>query len=369
MMSTKKAKIILFLLFFLIVFLALDRFLSQTESTKFYAGQDARIRKIGRFYAGANGKPQVYAPGAYIEFSFSGSICEVLLEDELRFGRNHNFIVYQIDEQVPVRLELSRKFNSIKLNGSPDYKKHIVRICKATEAAIGYIRLVGLRCGQLHQLKAPKLLFEFIGDSITCGNGADDSKLPFGKGSWYAYHNAYMSFGPLMCRELNVDWQLSSVSGIGLKSSCCGLRYQMPQVYGFVGFNTCKKPWPISQHQQPNFVFVTLGQNDKLQAATDYQTAYFQFLKQLRNYYPKATLICCNSPMAKIADKILQNQSLLRVLDKFRSSIDTNIHFFAFQGIYRSGNDRHPTIAEHRRIKEELKGFVQQLLPTTSSRN
>ncbi len=362
-MSAKLAKYALLLVFILAGFWAAGRFLTPTEITHFFAGKDARIRKIGRFFAGNDGQPQSYAPGAYIEFSFSGSSCEVLLEDEQRFGRNHNFIVYQIDQQAPVRIELSRKYNSLKILGSSDNKKHFVRICKATEAAIGYIRLVGLRCEMLHQIKAPKVLLEFIGDSITCGNGADDSKVPFGKGSWYAYHNAYESYGPLLCRELGADWQLSSVSGIGLKSSCCGLRYQMPEVYGFVGFNACKEPWPIAQHRKPKLVFITLGQNDKLRAATNYEASYIKFLQQLRAHYPKATLICCNSPMATLTDKAIQNQSIQRVISKFRQLSGGNIHFFAYNGVYRSGNDKHPTLIEHRRMKDELFGFVKTLLP------
>lgn len=364
-MQTKLAKYLLLLVFILAGFWAAGRFQGQRKSVYFFTGADERIRKVGRFIEGADGQPQAYAPGAYLEFSFSGPNCEVLLEDEQRFGRHHNFIVYQIDQQAPVRLELTRKFNRIILKGNTNNKAHVVRICKATEAAIGYIRLVGLRCEKLHVIKAPSVLFEFIGDSITCGNGADDSKVPFGEGPWYAYHNAYESYGPLLCREIGADWQLSAVSGIGLRSSCCGLRYQMPEVYGFVGFNACKQPWPVAKRRQPNCIFVTLGQNDKLHVASTYEAAYYQFLKQLRNYYPKSTLICCNSPMATLPDKAIQNQSIQRILHQFRRTHDANIHFFAYRGVYRSGHDKHPTLAQHRLMKNELLGFVKNasLLP------
>ena len=330
---------------------------------RFFKAQDQRIRKVGRFFKGQHAAPTVYAPGAYIEFAFSGPTCEVLLQDEERYGK-HNFIVYQIDHQAPVRIQLKAAQNTLLLKAAKQLKFHRVRICKASEATSGAISLLGIRCEQLYKVQAPKLLFEFIGDSITCGNGADASEVPFGKGSWDAYHNAYMSYGPLLSRALGADWRLSAVSGIGMASSCCGLRYQMPAVYDQIGFSTYQEPLNMKQQRQPNIVLITLGQNDRLRSAVAqqrYEHAYLRFLKRLRTYYPKATFICCNSPMATAQDKALQSQSIQRVLDQFRRTQDTNIHFFAYRGIYRGGNDKHPTLAQHRLMKDELLGFVKNL--------
>ncbi|MFM8596036.1 MAG: GDSL-type esterase/lipase family protein [Flavobacteriales bacterium] len=330
-------------------------------SLRFFKAQDARIRKVGRFFEGPQLAPTVYAPGAYIEFAFSGTTCEVLLQDEERYGK-HNFIVYQIDQQAPVRIQLKAAKNTLLLKAPKDEKQHWVRVCKASEATSGAISLLGIRCEQLHGVQAPKLLFEFIGDSITCGNGADAAEVSFGKGSWDAYHNAFLSYGALLSRALGTDWRLSAVSGIGMASSCCGLRYQMPEVYDQIGFTTYRKPLKFSKQRQPTAVFVTLGQNDRLRSAVAqkrYERAYLKFLKRLRNYYPKATFICCNSPMATAQDKALQNQCIRKVSQQFKQSTDTLIHTFAYQGIYRGGNDKHPTIAQHRLIMQELKGFVK----------
>ncbi|MEN9743772.1 MAG: hypothetical protein RLZZ65_1577 [Bacteroidota bacterium] len=341
-------------------------FFSRKESANLFnfKGDDALIRKVGRFYSEANRVPRAYAPGAYFEFTFTGPTCEILLEDELRFGTLHNTITYQVDQQEPIRLTLSSKENRIALIISGKAKTHKVSICKVTEAALGYFGLLSVRCENLLPTAPPKLLFEFIGDSITCGNGADNSKVPFGEGSWYAYHNAYLSYGPLLCRTLGADWQLSAVSGIGLNKSCCGLRYQMPEVYESIGFNTYKKPWNFKKHRKPNVVFVTLGQNDDLNCqdqARAYEKDYLTFLNKLRKLYPKATLVCCNSPMATLAQKVKLNQRIQRVVNQLRRQKDHNIHFFAYQGVYRAGNDKHPTIKQHQLIKAELLGFVKGL--------
>lgn len=341
------------------------------DNLHFFSANDQRIRKVGRFFSGSNAAPTVYAPGAYFEFAFTGTRCEVLIQDEQRFG-NQNYIVFQIDQQTPIRLQLKEARNTIVLQAFLQRKPHWVRICKASESTTGFIALLGICCEQLHAVAAPKLLFEFIGDSITCGNGADSSQLSFGAGTWSSYHNAYMSYGPLLSRAFKADWRLSSVSGIGMSASCCGSHHTMPQVYEQIGFNTYKKKLNFKKQLQPDIVFITLGQNDNLHsknAPFEYERNYYSFLLRLRGHYPKASIICCNSPMATISDKVLQNRCLKHITDQFRRKIDSNIYYFAFQGIYRSGNDKHPTLAEHQRIKGELARFLKQRLHLSPSTN
>ncbi|NBU92584.1 MAG: acetyl xylan esterase [Flavobacteriia bacterium] len=321
----------------------------------FYAGNDPRIRKIGRFITPSEEDPKVFAPGAYLEFTFQGAYLEVMLTDEVRFGFQHNYVVYQIDQEQPVRLKLWGKNPTLRI--TPRQGIHHIRICKATEASIGYIGIRGIRCEQLLSTKQAKKLFEFIGDSITCGNGSDNSQTPFGKGNWYAYHNAFMSYGAQLSRKLQADWMLSSVSGIGMYSSCCNLPYSMPEVYKNQGFATELNPWTFEKQPIPDLVFIVLGQNDKLQNAPLFEQAYLSFLKKLRGLYPYTTFICCNSPMATIEDKQRMNASIQQVVRNFKLTQDTRIHFFAFQGVYRSGYDKHPTVEEHTQMMNELLDF------------
>jgi len=45
-------------------------------------------------------------------------------------------------------------------------------------------------------------------------------------------------------------------------------------------------------------VTICLGQNDGKQDSTIFCDNYISFIMQLRDYYPKATIICLSSPMA-----------------------------------------------------------------------
>lgn len=329
--------------------------LSNSNQMTFYNGHDERIRKVGRFVINGDHEPRVYAPGAYFEFACIGSSVELQLTDENRFGKNQNFIVYQIDSCAPVRIKLCGSHPSIKLNLGLEKHPHFIRICKATESSIGYLGIRGVRCKKLLAVRSSKKLFEFIGDSITCGNGSDSSQTPFGKGNWYAYHNAYMSYGPQLSRELHADWMLSAVSGIGLRSSCCGHRFTMPDVYTNVGFVTNFKSWNFSKQREPDIVFIMLGQNDQLLVPNDYENSYINFLKQLRGIYSNALFVCCNSPMSTLEARARMNKSIMQVVSVYRKNVDSNIRFFAFKKVYRSGYDKHPTLIQHREIMQELK--------------
>ncbi len=175
--------------------------------------------------------------------------------------------------------------------------KHSVLICKATEAAIGYIEFVGIKA---NNLLAPDPLptrkIEFIGNSITCGMGADLT-IPCGTKDWFDQHNAYKAYGPTTARNLNAQWHLSSVSGIGLMQSCCGHKFVLPDVFDKVNLTTDGPNYDFSLYQ-PDVVTVCLEQNDGIRDSIAFTGAYLKFLDRLKTIYPKASLVCLNSPMA-----------------------------------------------------------------------
>src|SRR5439155_789707 len=150
------------------------------------------------------------------------SSCSIEINDEVRYGNNHNYIEIVVDDKMPVRMLLKEKHNLIEAASGLSNGKHTITICKNTEAGIGYLELVGFRCDVLLKPQAkPVRKIECIGNSITCGTGSDLSEIPCGKGVWQDQHNAFLSYGAVTARTLNAQWQLSAVSGIGLIHSCC----------------------------------------------------------------------------------------------------------------------------------------------------
>ena len=353
-------KIILTVFFLLLVSLLFFSFYSYNENSfQFYNGGDKRIQCFGRFDKTQASSPKVWAPGAYIEFDFKGAFCEIEIEDELRYFVSHNYIEVVIDDGIPKRIKLSGKFNRINIGENLSKGTHHVLICKNTESSIGYIKFLGVRCAKLMpSKKRNSKYFEFIGDSITCGNGSDSSQIKFNSGTWYDYHNAYLSYGAILARELDAEYSLSAISGIGLENSCCDIDYTMPDVYDRIAFDKNHEKWNSNNYPKPNIVFITLGQNDGLKNEEAYEKKYLEFLRNLRTNYKKSTIICCTSPMASEKFKLQMKNSIEKVVNYRRQNGDKKIFAFVYNGTYNSGYDKHPTIQQHELIKRELHSFL-----------
>jgi lysophospholipase L1-like esterase len=259
------------------------------------------------------------------------------------------------------RIKLKGKVNRLSLFSGKQATKHHVLICKNTESAIGYIKIRGIQCKELVRLKKKrkKLVFEFIGDSITCGNGADSSSCSFGKGTWYDYHNAYFSYGASLAREFEADWILSAVSGIGMHHSCCGIKHTMPDVYEHIDFHPGNEKW--SFRIKPQVVFITLGQNDGSKSMKEYEKNYVAFIQQLRKRYPNSYFICSTSPMAERELKNKMKRSIQKIVRIQNAKGDNKVYSFSYKGIYTEGYDKHPTITQHQQMKSELLNFVRTL--------
>lgn len=330
------------------------------EETSFFLGGDKRIQYVGRFDFSDEQAPKTWAPGAYLEFDCIGTEAFITIEDELKFGKTHNYIQLVVDGQSK-RIKLKGKVNRLPLFSGKQATKHHVLICKNTESAIGYIKIRGIQCKELvrSKKKRKKLVFEFIGDSITCGNGADSSTCSFGKGTWYDYHNAYFSYGARLARDFDADWILSAVSGIGMHHSCCGIKHAMPDVYEHIDFHPENEKW--SFRIKPQVVFITLGQNDGSKAMNEYEKKYVAFLKRLRKRYPTSHFICSTSPMADRELKEKMNTSIRKIVRIQKEKGDNIVHSFSYKGNYTDGYDKHPTITQHLQMKNELLQFVRTL--------
>jgi lysophospholipase L1-like esterase len=318
---------------------------------------------VGRFDFSEADRPKVWNPGAYARFSFEGARCELTLIDELKFGAYHNYVTIVVDGGEPRRVKLTNRINEILIADGLSEGTHEVLVCKDTESNIGYIQFAEVRCKKLlAQRSGKKQIIEFIGDSITCGNGNDTVAIPCGKGEWYDQHNAYLAYGPLTARTLNTDYLLSSFSGIGVYKSCCGIKYQIDDIYHQLDLQPLGKTWK-NNSLKPDIVCITLGQNDGVvDKPGKFVAAYLRFLKMIRETYPSAQIVCCSSPMASNDLKAFHAKYIPAIVDQAKRKGDKKITYFLYDGQYRSGCGSHPTLSEHAAMSSELSPFLSTLL-------
>ena len=326
-----------------------------------FKGGDSRISLQGRFELTDSTHPKVWAPGAYFELFFDGPFCEVNITDEHKYYLNHNYIEVILDNKKSKRIRLKKAHNKILIGEFLKDTIHHLLVCKNTESGIGYIQLNHVTCRKLlPNAKKKTRLIEFIGNSITCGNGSDSSQIKFGDGKWYDYHSAYKSYGVLIARRFNANWILSSVSGIGLTRNCCKVEHTMPQVYHRIAFDQDSPIWKFPT-KKPDVLCVTLGQNDGIQKEQIYEDTYVRFLKSLRKRYPKTTIICCSSQMANNKLKVHLEKCISKVIKRMNVKNDKNVFSFFYSRSYTSGYAKHPTLSEHKLIAIELGDYIQKI--------
>ncbi|MBC7419076.1 MAG: SGNH/GDSL hydrolase family protein [Pedobacter sp.] len=326
---------------------------------KFFKANDVRIQYVGRIDFSNSMAPKFWASGVYVQATFEGTHCDVVLNDEVLNGNSHNYISIIVDGGTAKRLQLKDKSNTILVGENLTDGKHTVLICKATEAGIGYLEFIGIKCENLLKPKPlPQRKIEFIGNSITCGMGADLT-IPCQTKDWYDQHDAYLAYGPITARALNAQWHLTSVSGIGLIHSYGGAPLLMPEVFDKIDFRSDSIRYNYNDYQ-PDVVTICLGQNDGIQDSVAFTSAYVKFVNRLRSVYPKATILCLNSPMADEKLNPVLQKYITAVVAKENQS-DKNVYKYFYSKRFSGGCGGHPNLAQHKQMATEVTKYIRQI--------
>jgi Carbohydrate esterase 2 N-terminal/GDSL-like Lipase/Acylhydrolase family len=331
------------------------------NSIKLFAADHPYIQYTGRIDFTDPQRPRFWQPGVYITARFTGNSCQVILNDEVLWGSFHNYLEIVVDGK-PARIQTKTKRDTIIVAEGLSRGVHTLVICKNTEANIGWLELVGIRCEQLVKPETkPQRKIEFIGNSITCGTGSDISETPCGKGKWQDQHNAYLSYGAVTARKFNAQYHLSAVSGIGVMHSCCNMNVIMPEVFDKISMRNDTITWDFNKYQ-PDVVTVCLGQNDGIQDSAIFCRNYISFIKRLRGYYPYARIVCLSSPMADASLGVFMKKTLTAVVHEMNKSGDNGIYKYFFSKQYHQGCDSHPDLAEHQLIAGELETYLKNIM-------
>ncbi len=329
---------------------------SKKDTTTFYGAENKLFNYVGRMDFSDKYAPRFWAPGVYIQANFTGSFCEVVLNDEgfLKEATEHNYVEVVIDSLPVRRIHLTGKSNKIIVARNLKKGKHTITICKTTETKIGYLEFIGIRVEKLLPFKKKKRRIEFIGDSMTCGNGMENDSIQCGERHWFDQHCAYISYGPSLARRLNADWMLTSVSGYGMSRSCCNNDKTIPEIYDYTDLSQCKIKWDKSNYR-PDLISICLGQNDGKQKKEIFVSSYLKFLKKVRRENPKTMILILDSPMAKESFKPYLDSMLTEVFNRFK---DDNTYLYFYKRRYGNGCVGHPDKVEHELMAEELYAFL-----------
>jgi hypothetical protein len=309
---------------------------------------------------------------SHVGFSFTGKECRVHAYIDDRDG--HNYLQYELDGVYQKRIKLSGDRQPFIITASTD-GPHTVWLYKATEAHSGSIFLEKIVGRNLQSKERPdQPLIEFIGNSITCAAASDPAEVPCGQGVYHDQHNAYMAYGPRVSRQLQANFIISGVSGIGIYRTWNMEEPSMPQVYEKADFvRNSERPWDFSKYK-PDIVSIALGTNDlsngdgqhprlPFDSAT-FVTEYIMFVQRVKSKYPDAQIALLSSPMVNGDRRIMLQNCLTAV----KANVDTlypsakSVALYFFRPMQARGCTGHPNIEDHAVLADEVAPFFRELL-------
>lgn len=256
-----------------------------------------------------------------------------------------------------------------------------VRIIKLSEAAFSVAEVHPAEADDdavIAPVEGKKLKIEFIGDSITCGYGVDDSSVtsPFAT----CAENFMKSYAFLTAEMLGADYSAFSASGYGIISGYThdGKRNTaeiLPPYYESLGFSYSALPdgrkpadvcWDFARFT-PDVIIINLGTNDSSfcsanpGADKEYEDTYVNFIKTVRKNSPEAVIVCALGIMGTLLCPNMKN-----ACERYVSETgDRNIHTLEFDeqdGRFGYSSNWHPSEDTHFFAAEKLAEFIKTLV-------
>ncbi|MBR5165744.1 MAG: GDSL family lipase [Ruminococcus sp.] len=319
--------------------------------------------------------------GTGCEFTFTG--CKLALtvgvdNDCFNDGRRCNMprIAILCDGRIIVKKLIEQRSERFDIVSSETPVTKTIRIVKLSECAFSHAEVSPAETddGAVIAPTADKpLKIEFIGDSITCGYGVDDSNLQ-SEFSCEA-ENAMKSYAYIAADLLGADYSLFSYSGYGIISGYSGdgvrnTRELLPPYYESCGFSYSSVngtklqdiPWDFSAFV-PDIVVLNLGTNDNSfcafhnEAYREFEDSYLAFLKVVRRCNPNAHIICSLG--------IMLTEPLPYIENAVKRLGDSNVSVFRYtmqNGLLGFGSNWHPSEDTQRRAGEELAEYIKSIL-------
>ena len=352
----------------ILLFLFISIFGFSQEKVKFlYSG---RVDVANKEY------PKLSGPASSVEFNFSGKKVSINLKN-IPFQGYYNYVSVELDGEYIGRFKVdNNEFKAFTFEVKNKSKKiHTIKIFKATEAAMGEVAVdtTGIEAIPFQPIAKKKI--EFIGDSITCGFGNDETGLPCGQGQWFDQHNGYLAYGPVVSRMLGADFLLSSVSGYGMYRNWNSEKWEediLPDVYDYLYLRR-SQPEQFGNDYQPDLVSICLGTNDlsdgdgkKLRLPFNkykYIGNYIELIQKIYKKYPNTRIALLNSPMVN-GDR---NKIFVECLKEVKAFFNNDtkhkpIEIFEFPEMKSAGCGYHPSIEDDKKMADLLYPFYKNLL-------
>ena len=349
-----------------------------------------QVRILGRTTRTHTGAVNLFWTACGIELEFSGS--ELWIELNADYDTMEPWLAVELNGAQISRFPVNKGKSEICLfRGMTAGPAKHVRVLKEVQAMnedpAHLLQITGLRYenGEFLSVPDPGRRLEFIGDSITCGEGTMGAVQ---EEDWIsAFFSATNSYPRMVADAMNAEYRVISQSGWGIVTGWDGnVQNKMPPFYTQVcGLLTGERNQSLGALDdydftawQPDAVIINLGTNDAtaIQSAAELgrewagtrdmrevneilTTAIHKFLKVVRGCNPTAQILWC---YGMLGDQFLP---VIRyaVENYAKQTEDRRIHFLQLPDTTPDtvGSRLHPGVKAHEKAARVLENFLQRL--------
>ena len=323
------------------------------QTLELYKGDTSNFGKLLQNTGGntifSNGAHQYQWPGVYFEARFNGVQVFFKIDD------NYNRFRVLIDNQSIGLISKPAKATYM-IAGLPS-GAHTIRIEKLSESQGIVGSFYGFFAkGASPQLPPPqrKLKLEFIGDSYLVGYGNLSSSRAC-PGKLFENTDNTQSYGQIVARHFNADFQINAYSGIGMARNYNNNMGEKNFAYFYERPIFASEFRTSPNYFKPDIIYIALGTNDfstpikpneKWQnideLKQDYISKYLAFLGQIRGQNPNAKII-----MAINIDANNNYRSAFEIVAREYSKADANFYPIFLPKLQNTGCDWHPNLNDH----------------------
>lgn len=292
-------------------------------------------------------------PSVYFETAFKGDSLMLKFEDD------QNIFQLIVDGNAPVIINKPGKQDYV-VQGLTN-SKHYVRLEKITETQSSSGRFHGFFSEDKPvALPKRKRQIEFIGDSYTVGYGNVSPSRECTNEEVYSTTNSQISFGPIVAKHFNADYQINASSGFGIVRNYNGHSPEK-NLIGLYPFTLHNNAYIYQSNWQPQVIVIGLGTNDfstklndterwktREELQQDYVHKYAEFVKSLQRKNPKAEFVLMASTNA---ENEIANQ-VSKVLAQLKHADIKKIDTIIFSGLDFKGCHWHPSAADDKILSD-----------------
>ncbi len=274
-----------------------DKIMQQT-----FSPTKENVKLMGRSYFDGEKRHFSYS-GSGVEFKFKGEsatlnfVCDDF--DNLVYGRRVRFAVL-LDGETVHDVVMDERELSLEVKTKSSDVFSVITIVKLSEAKHSSFALKNITVSSYDGISPTDenvLRIEFIGDSLTCGYGIDDTQSVFSTRT----ENFMKTYAYLAARELSADYSAVCFSGYGVVSGFTSGARNSEAVVSRFYHSSCLlgdtlPSWDFSEKNN-NLVVLNLGANDTSYCTNSYRIgefydSYVELIKTIRGCNPEAYILC-----------------------------------------------------------------------------